>query len=913
MRPGEGRNTATAFVTLFCVTAGHTLVETARDALFLSRVPATRLPIVYLAIVVLALLLSQIRPRRAGGAYESVAVLVGGAAVTLGFFPLARAGGAWVLYALYVWSGVFGAWFAVRFWTLLGRAHTVTQAKRLYGLIGGGGVSGAVVGALAARWMMGHLSARWALLAGAVAIAAAAVPAGLVRVPQEATEPAEATRTAPEPEARSLVASLRVLLASPFARRVLAVVLVSTMTLTLGDYVFKGVVASRVPAAELGRYFSTFYAVTNALALFAQIALAPAILRRWGVQRALLVFPLLVVASALGFIAAGGAILGALVLKGTDGALKHSLHRTTNELLLVPIPDGTRERVKPIIDLVGGRGGSALASVSILAVAAIGVDPARTAWGVAALAAGWLALVFTMRGLYLDVFRETLRTGGLTGKAELPPLDLGVLEALMGALNSPHDADVLAALELLGEQHKERLIPALILFHPSKDVVLRALEVFTRMGRTEFVAIADRLDGHPDRQIAAAALRARTAVSPSRKLLERRLAGPCASVGVTALVGLVSNGWTSAAAAKERLGPVFTEAPPEARAELARAIAAVPRAPEERDDVASLFDDLVIKLAADRDLAVRQAAVDAMGARPNERFVPVLLEMLRDHELRAKAREALVQMPRALEKLTEALTMAPLARQIRVHLPRTIALLEPRRAADVLTKRLPEESDGAVRFKILRGLYRLRAREPGLALDERLLGRVASDTLDHIEELERWRLALARDESEIDAPPPSAVLGDPLRAVHHLLGELVRDKQVHATQRLFMLFSLIYREDFEDVRRGLASRDRKRRARGLELLENLLSGAHKARALAVLGDRPATEPAPYDVALAEILARAGGTLRTLAEFRAAELGLELEARQTEPPPEERTLGQLLREKVVDGLIDATKEAARAPA
>ena len=913
IRPGEGRNTVAAFVTLFAVTAGHTLVETARDALFLARVPASRLPIVYLAIVVFALLLAQIRPRRDGSPWGSAAILVGGAGVTLGFFPLARTGAPWVLYALYVWSGVFVAWFSVRFWTLLGRVHTVTQAKRLYGFIGGGGVLGAVLGALVARWMMAHLAAPFALVGGAASIALAAMPAAMVRVPSDGAEPTEDTRRTPEPAVGSLVASARVLWGSAFARRVLAVVLLSTMTLTLGDYVFKGVVASRVPAAELGKYFSSFYAVTNALALFAQISLAPAILRRWGVQRALLVFPSLVVASALGFLASGGALLGAVVLKGTDGVLKHSLHRTTNELLLVPVPDGTRERVKPIVDLVGGRGGAAIASLAILTVTYLGIDPARTAWGIALLGGAWLALVWTMRSLYLDVFRETLRTGGLTGKAELPPLDMGVLETLIAALNSPRDAEVLAALELLSEQHRERLIPALILFHPSRDVVLRALEIFTQMGRTDFVAIADRLDAHPDREIAAAALRARTAVQPSRKMLERRLAQPCSVVGASALMGLVASTWMSPDDARARVDEMFASESPEALAELARSIRALGRRADGDAAVELFFDDLLVRLAASKVLPVKLAAVDAMASRPDTRFSPVLLEMLRRHELRSAARAALIEMPKVLELLTQALTAQPLPRQIRVHLPRTIALLDPVGAAKVLTAQLGEERDGAVRFKILRGLRRLRARDPGLALDVRALEEAARLTLDHIAELERWRLALSRDDEDYDGPPPSGLIGDPFRAVHHLLGELVRDKRLHAIERLFMLFSLIYREDFEDVRRGVVSRDRKRRAQGLELLENLVKGGQKARTMEVLGDARDVEPVEYDVALQEILARAGGTLRTLAELRASELGLELVPRTSAPPPEQRGLAAMLREKIVDGIIDATKEVERAPA
>ena len=50
MRPGERRDAWAAFLTLFGLIASHAVLETARDALFLAKVPATQLPWVFLAV-----------------------------------------------------------------------------------------------------------------------------------------------------------------------------------------------------------------------------------------------------------------------------------------------------------------------------------------------------------------------------------------------------------------------------------------------------------------------------------------------------------------------------------------------------------------------------------------------------------------------------------------------------------------------------------------------------------------------------------------------------------------------------------------------------------------------------------------------------------------------------------------------
>ena len=58
VRRGERRDVAVAVATLFTFMVAHGILETARDALFLSRLPAERLPWVYLGMAVVGVLLA---------------------------------------------------------------------------------------------------------------------------------------------------------------------------------------------------------------------------------------------------------------------------------------------------------------------------------------------------------------------------------------------------------------------------------------------------------------------------------------------------------------------------------------------------------------------------------------------------------------------------------------------------------------------------------------------------------------------------------------------------------------------------------------------------------------------------------------------------------------------------------------
>ena len=55
VRPEEYRNCIGGFITLFGIMAAHSLMEIARDALFLATLPATKLPAIYMGIAVLSL------------------------------------------------------------------------------------------------------------------------------------------------------------------------------------------------------------------------------------------------------------------------------------------------------------------------------------------------------------------------------------------------------------------------------------------------------------------------------------------------------------------------------------------------------------------------------------------------------------------------------------------------------------------------------------------------------------------------------------------------------------------------------------------------------------------------------------------------------------------------------------------
>ncbi|HSD66177.1 MAG TPA: hypothetical protein VLF95_05725, partial [Vicinamibacteria bacterium] len=664
----------------------------------------------------------------------------------------------------------------------------------------------------------------------------------------------------------SAAEGLAILKADAYVRGLAVLVLVSTIALTLGDYVFKSAVARTVPKEELGAFFGGFYALLNLLALVAQVVVGGWLFRAVGLHRALWLLPALVFVGAAG-VALGGGLVAALLLKGADGSLRNSVHRTGSELLYLPLSDGVRARAKPLIDVVGQRGGQALASLLILSESLLARGDVVLAGASAAVSLVWIAWVADLKELYLDVFRSALREGTLRPAVDLPPVDLVSLETLFAALNSADDHEVLAAMDLLAEEGRARLIPALILYHPSQRVVLRALELFAAAGRVDFLPVAERLGRHADAEIRAAALRARTRVRPEEAFLRAADADPSPLVRATAAVGLVAGGW-GGEQARVALAGLVADRGEETSLALARAIAAQP---------APVFEDALLSLADGFSERALAEVARAMGAVRSPRFLPALLAFLGRREVRAEARAALLAYEEeGLAFLDEALGDHGLPVELRRHVPRTISLFAPAPAAAVLARHVLEEPSGAVRYRILRGMNRLAAAAE-VEFDPALLRRAADAATEGVFRLVHWRSVLERGAS-----------GRPARSTpgHELLVRLLRDKEEQATERLFRLLALRHRgEDFKGIFRGLQSSDPRARASSRELLENVLEPRLRGPVLAVVDDasdaarlaRAGELYAPatlgYEKVLALILDRGGESLRCVAAYHVGELGL----------------------------------------
>ena len=474
---------------------------------------------------------------------------------------------------------------------------------------------------------------------------------------------------------------------------------------------------------------------------------------------------------------------------------------------------------------------------------------------------------------YLDRFRRHLREGTIETHIDVPALDLRSMEALVAALSSDDDAEVLAALDLVADYDKSRLIPLLILYHPSPVVVLRAFEIFEGGARSEVTKLAGRLLSHPDAEVRAAALRHWISSGADESVLRDLFSQTEPSVRATAAVGLIARGLLAGEPAEHALSQALES--PAARQALAHSLRLLPRrsclgrrAPAGRARTCRL-----------RGTRALPGAIRRMKTRSR-----VLLRLLDDRDTRAPAREALVQLGEpALTALERALSDPSLPRSLRRHLPRSISRFGSPRAAAILERALFDERDAAVEFKLLRGLGRLRAQDPSLPIDDKRLVELAQRwTREAISAL-FWRRTVELSRSFLD------------RNAVRLLVALLRAREKSALERVFRLMHVLKpQDDLQLIYESLRGQDATTRAASRELLEHLAPPELRSGLLPLMADM--TDAQRLEAA-AEFYDPPGRGV--LAELESAGAAAEGEADDARPPNVARALDELCARSLHD--------------
>ncbi len=315
------------------------------------------------AVVAFGTLARRLRRERLALAF--VGFFVVGYALFAALLPDAGHATVWTFY---LYGDLFSTLMVASFFAFLNDSVAPDAAKRLYGLVGLGGVLGGAVGSiLLASWIdeLGPVHWMGVCIALALAIAASCVAAGrFARGLPEASRAADDAPVEPEagqePRSRAALAGARLALRSRYLLSIVAIVGLYEIVSTLMDFQFTSAVEHHLDGDAIGTHFSRVYAITNSAALFVQLFFTGFMMTRFGVGAALLVLPAAAL-GASGLFAALPALWTGSLLNTADGAFAYSLNQSAKETLYVPTTTEEKYQAKAFIDMWVQRTAKALA------------------------------------------------------------------------------------------------------------------------------------------------------------------------------------------------------------------------------------------------------------------------------------------------------------------------------------------------------------------------------------------------------------------------------------------------------------------------------------------------------------------------------------------------------------------------
>jgi hypothetical protein len=517
-------------------------------------------------------------------------------------------------------------------------------------------------------------------------------------------------------------------------------------------------------------------------------------------------------------------------LRGGDLALRHSLDRTSRELLFLPIPLALKKRTKAFMDVLVDRWARGSAGVLLLVCTALlGLDLRGIALVMLGLLAIWLVLAFFMRGAYLDSFRRAVVRRDIDlGELRLRLDDDQAVGLLVEALGSTNRREVLYALGMLEGVGTDRLTVALrpLLAHDSSEIRSRALALLATAAADEDGEVARRALDDTELEVRVAAVQFLTTVAASsedrRQLLADMLAGPAPrrNAALAWLVDHPEDGATADLVTGEVADGVLA-CTGEDGCEGRRQLGALARLPEGCS--AELWDRLLV----DEDPRVVETAMAGVGRRRETERTDWLLDRLADPTLRVGARGALAVLARAdngvLVRLEAYFTDPEASERGREIVPRILAEVPLRRSVVFLERHLAT-GESRFRFVVLKALGRLRENHPRLAFDRRLI--FAQVRVEAGRYVQLARLAGLLPE-----------VGDAAALLRRTLGET----QQLRLESVFRLLALIYpAHDILRAYHGVVSSRRLARATAQEFLDNLLAVEHRRLVLGLLDDSAAS-------------------------------------------------------------------------
>lgn len=339
IKSGEGKMVLTFFMFSFFTIAMGLVAKTARDAYFLSRFDKSILPLMFLAIAIVISPILTFYTKLSKKLAARTVFMITCSIFAVSFIFLQAIMTGYVIPIAYIWIEIAVAIMIIQFWSYAGESFEPQQAKRLFGIIAGGGSFAVMLIGMTLKPYVKTFGTDELLFisAGFLGLAFLFGNLSIQYFKKDQTKgPKKPIKKAQKKKKMD-----------PFIVGIATIVALSAIVTTLVDYQFKMIASATFPEeTDLVGFFGTFYSIAGAASIIMQFFITGPILSRFGILLGLLILPFFLILGSTSILLAP-VLLSASFAKFSDQTFKFTINSSSLELIWLPVPPEIRKVIKP--------------------------------------------------------------------------------------------------------------------------------------------------------------------------------------------------------------------------------------------------------------------------------------------------------------------------------------------------------------------------------------------------------------------------------------------------------------------------------------------------------------------------------------------------------------------------------------
>jgi AAA family ATP:ADP antiporter len=844
IREGEGLKVSLMFFYGFLIIATLSILKPVRNSLFLVKLGVEKLPVVYVLVALFSAVVASVYARYAKKIrlIRLISATLFVSIISLCLFWLlleSNLQGGWLKYALYIWVATFGVITGTQFWLLANDIFNAREAKRLFGLIGAGTISGGVFGGILTYQLAQRISTENLIFLCVGFLVVCQILVGIVW--KKSVHVVYRDRTARRRHVAKTPSSdnpLKLILGSRHLSYLAGIIGLGVIVAHLVDFQFSAIAKEAYPEADgLTAFFGLMSSILNIISITIQIFLTNRIIKNLGVAASLFFLPvaLLIGASA---ILISPALWSAILVKIGDGGFKHSINKASTELLILPVPSEIKAKAKAFIDVFIKNFSKGFGGIILIALTAgLGFSIQHISLITIALIIAWTFCIIRIRAEYINSFRLAIEKRSINlAEQSLNLEDAAVFQSFTKILEGKNERQILYVLNLLEGVKNNELIPHLesLIRRPSLEVKAAVLRMSLDYEELDFTEEAKSLLESDNIQAQTAAIRylCRTAKKGTEKLQDflesRDYRTQIAAITCAANDWIEDKDIRKTLDLKVLLDEMVRKFQEEVTDEEKKNVLKINTAEiigQAKDP--ELFPYLHL-FAGDASPEVKRAAIISIGQTPDNEFIPVLLKNLDTRHVRKYARESLAEFGEdIIVILNGLLENTDEDEQKRLAIPKVLALIGSQKSVNLLSKNLGGD-DLPLRYQVIKALNKLRVNFPDLKFDQNLIKKqVLNEVALYNTILSSWlrenQILLSKKTGQ-----ESDKESDHNHKARLLLAMALEERLDNSLERIFRLLSLLYTpRDMFNAYQGFVSNSATLKANAIEFLDNVLEASLK--------------------------------------------------------------------------------------